>query len=619
MKDIREFKPGVVYFAGAGPGNVELLTLAARRLIERADMIIYAGSLVTPEILDFARPGIEILNSAHMKLEDQVAKMSEAAGKGYVIARIHTGDPSIFGAISEQMRALDQRGIHCEVIPGVSSVFAAAAALGIEYTLPEITQALILTRASGRTAVPEREKLSELAGHQSSLAIFLSAGLIDSVVSELQLAGYSPGTPVAVVYRASWPDQKILRGTLSGIAQQMSEYKLTRQCLIILSPALKCGLTNPSHLYGDYQKEYGSREGMAILALTAPSVDLGRRIKSSLEDAHLFIPHKFIHGCGAPEEGVFGFEGSIRPVIAKAFCSYRSLVCVMASGIVVRELGGLLTDKHSDPAVIVMDPQGRYAVSLLGGHEGGANQLARKLAALTGGQAVITTASDNRDIPALDVLARDCGWKLDEHSRLERVMGAFVNQEPVVLIRDKDLVLSSQLEDFPWEEQLFGWDYAKVDQFSKIVVITCRRIADDFWEKSPDAVVYYPPALTLGVGCNRGCGRDEIHAAVMDTLVKANLDGRSVGCLATIKAKADETGLLDFARSQGWTLKVYEAEEIRQVKNLPNPSIYAMKALGVEGVAEPAALLASGATSLLVEKQKYPNVTVAVGMLEGRS
>ena len=617
MNQLREFKPGVVYFAGAGPGDVELLTLAAKRLIERADVILYAGSLVNPDVLAAVHVDTEILNTAGMNLEDQIHEMAEAAARGKVIARLHTGDPSVFGAIHEQMQALKKRHISYEVIPGVSSVFAAASALGLEFTLPEITQTLILTRVDGKTSVPDKERLRLLASHGSSLAIFLSTGLINEVVNELHAAGYDMDTPVAVVYRASWPDQKVLRGSLSSIAQQMQACGLTRQALIILSPALESIAVPRSHLYGDFQDDRQRKDEIAILALTAPSVDQARKVAAALPDAKLFLPKKFLRDVERLDEKVTGFDCSIRHMFREAFHNYQGLVCVMAAGIVVRELAPMLTDKHHDPAVVVVDANGAYAVSLLGGHEGGANQLARRVAAITGGQAVITTASDSLGLPALDVLVKKSGWKTDRQSRMAEVMAALVNHEPVRLMHDADLAVPEALQTFPLEIKGINLKDAAKAVNDKIVVLTCRSLPGDFWQKFSHAVVFYPPVLSVGVGCNRGTGKAEIMEAIQTTLAKAGLAEESVCCLASIKDKEHEAGLLHCARAMGWPLRVYEREQIRTVKNLPNPSAYAMQALGVAGVAEPAALLAADASRLLVEKQKFADVTVAIAMREG--
>ncbi len=247
-----------VYFIGAGPGDPELITLKGIKAIEKADIVIYAGSLVNPEILRYAKKGAEIHNSASMDLDEVLAVMERGAREGKVTARVHTGDPAIYGAIQEQMDALGERGITYEVIPGVSSFLAAAAALEQEYTLPDVTQTVILTRMEGRTPVPQKEKLAELAKHGSTMCIFLSVHAISEVVAELR-QGYAEDTPVAVVRKASWPDQRIVRGTLADIADKVKEAGIGKTALIVVGDVFR-GRYEKSKLY-DPGFTHGYREG----------------------------------------------------------------------------------------------------------------------------------------------------------------------------------------------------------------------------------------------------------------------------------------------------------------------------------------------------------------------
>jgi precorrin-4/cobalt-precorrin-4 C11-methyltransferase len=234
---IKGERQSMVYFIGAGPGDPELITIKGQRLIKEADVIIYAGSLVNREVLNGAKENVEIYNSAGMTLEEVLEVMRKAEAEDKTVARVHTGDPSIYGAIREQMDALDEMGIRYEVVPGVSSFVAAAAALKKEFTLPGVSQTVILTRLEGRTEVPEGEQLRSLARHGASMAIFLSVGMIDRVVEEL-LEGYPPDTPVAVVQKASWPDQKIVIGTLKDIAQKVKNENITKTAQIVVGDFL---------------------------------------------------------------------------------------------------------------------------------------------------------------------------------------------------------------------------------------------------------------------------------------------------------------------------------------------------------------------------------------------
>ncbi len=221
-----------VYFIGAGPGDPELITVKGWRLIEEADVIVYAGSLVNPQVFAGAKPGAELYNSAGMTLPEVVEVMRQAVVGGKRVVRLHTGDPSVYGAHREQMAELERLGIPYEVVPGVSSFVAAAAALRREYTLPGVSQSVILTRMEGRTAVPEREQIEALAAHQSSMVIFLSIGAIEELAARLRSGGYPADTPVAVVYKASWPDEKIVRGDLSDIAGKVREAGITKTALV---------------------------------------------------------------------------------------------------------------------------------------------------------------------------------------------------------------------------------------------------------------------------------------------------------------------------------------------------------------------------------------------------
>lgn len=236
----------MVYFVGAGPGDPELLTLKGKRVIGEADVVIYADSLVSPEVCQLARDGAEIHRSSRLTLEEIGDLMVNSVRQGKKVARVHTGDPSIFGALWEQMAVLDRRGIPYEVVPGVSSIFAAAAALSVELTVPELSQTVIITRLEGRTPVPPAEKLSKLAAHHATLVLFLSVAMMDTVVDQLREGGYAATTPVAVVQRASWDDQKIVRGTLADIAGGVREAGIESHALIMVGAALAPDLQAPA-------------------------------------------------------------------------------------------------------------------------------------------------------------------------------------------------------------------------------------------------------------------------------------------------------------------------------------------------------------------------------------
>ncbi|HTP65662.1 MAG TPA: precorrin-4 C(11)-methyltransferase [Geobacteraceae bacterium] len=250
----------IIYFIGAGPGDPELITVKGAQLLAEAEVVIYAGSLVDLELVRRYAPASEEWDSSGMTLEETIVVMAEAIAAGKRVARLHTGDPAIFGAIQEQMAALDELGIAYEVVPGVTSAFAAAATLRQELTLPEVSQTVIFTRIGGKTPVPERERLDEIARIGATLVIYLSVAMIEQVVAELLAGAYTPATPAAVVCRASRPDEQVVEGTLLDIAAKVREAGIGKQALIIVGDVLRArreGIKAKSLLYDkEFSHEY---------------------------------------------------------------------------------------------------------------------------------------------------------------------------------------------------------------------------------------------------------------------------------------------------------------------------------------------------------------------------
>ena len=239
----------MITFVGAGPGAADLITLRGKKFLEEADVIIYAGSLVNPQLLDYKKEGCRVYNSAKMTLEEVLQVMEEAEDEGLVTVRLHTGDPCLYGAIREQMDVLDEKGIGYDYCPGVSSFCGAASALNLEYTLPEVSQSVVITRMAGRTPVPEKESIESFAAHQATMVVFLSTGMLEELSRRLIAGGYQADTPAAIVYKATWEDEKACVCTVGTLAETAKRENITKTALMIIGDIVTHSHYDRSKLY----------------------------------------------------------------------------------------------------------------------------------------------------------------------------------------------------------------------------------------------------------------------------------------------------------------------------------------------------------------------------------
>ena len=247
----------MIYFVGAGCGAADLITVRGMRLLEKADVIIYAGSLVNPELLDYAKKACKIHNSAKMTLDEVLSVMLQAEKENLITVRLHTGDQSIYGAVREQMDALDEKGIAYESCPGVSACFGAAASLNLEYTLPDVSQSLIITRMAGRTGVPEGENIESVAAHHASMAVYLSAGMMTELAERLMAGGFEPDTPAALVYKATWPEEEAYVCTVQELPRVAEEHHITKTALVLVGDVIAHRKYAKSRLYApDFETEF---------------------------------------------------------------------------------------------------------------------------------------------------------------------------------------------------------------------------------------------------------------------------------------------------------------------------------------------------------------------------
>lgn len=643
----------MVHFVGAGPGACDLITVRGMNRIKEADVIIYAGSLVNPELLSYAKADCEIYNSAHMTLEDVVSVMreAEAAGKGTV--RLHTGDPSVYGAIREQMDLLDEYGITYDVCPGVSAVFGAAASLACEYTLPDVTQTLILTRAEGKTPVPEKENLRSLAAHHASLVLYLSSGLARKVRQDLLLGGYAEDTPVAVVYKATWPEEKIIRTTLAKLPEDMEAAGITKTALIIVSPALG-SIYEKSRLYdAAFATEYrGATEiafpaGIRRVLLVTCSVcgyatmqKLAKKLEN-ISGAEIITKVK----CEALPE--VSMRETVKACVDTYFGQVDAIVFVTASGIAVRSVAEHLAHKSEDPAIVCMDECGKHVISLVSGHAGGANALTQMLADVIWATPVITTATDVEGSFSIDDYAREHNLVVTDWTKAKAISAEVLatGAEPVWI--EEPAVTQGEEKracEIRKEQKSTGIDVGKIENDgcknevdgcgnrinvkrlqigSHQVIITPKDVPVD-----AQTLQLIPRCIVAGVGCKKGIPADKIEHAVQDAFAKAGLRMEALCAVSSIDLKKEEAGLLEFCETRNVPFETYAAEQLQAVPGTYSASEFVSGVTGVDNVCERSAvkyasehgmnqgeqLLGRQAKhgELLLRKQAYGGVTVAL-------
>ena len=605
----------MVHFVGAGPGACDLITVRGMNRIKEADVIIYAGSLVNPELLSYAKADCEIYNSAHMTLEDVVSVMreAEAAGKGTV--RLHTGDPSVYGAIREQMDLLDEYGITYDVCPGVSAVFGAAASLACEYTLPDVTQTLILTRAEGKTPVPEKENLRSLAAHRASLVLYLSSGLARKVRQELLLGGYAEDTPVAVVYKATWPEEKIIRTTLAKLPEDMEAAGITKTALIIVSPALG-SVYEKSRLYdAAFATEYrGATEivfpaGIRRVLLITCSVrgyatmqKLAKKLEN-ISGAEIITKVK----CEALPE--VSMRETVKACVDTYFEQVDAIVFVTASGIAVRSVAEHLTHKSKDPAIVCMDECGKHVISLVSGHAGGANALTQMLADVMWATPVITTATDVEGSFSIDDYAREHNLVVTDWTKAKAISAEVLatGAEPVWI--EEPAVTQGEEKracEIRKEQNSTGIDVGKIENDgcknevdgcgnrinvkrlqigSHQVIITPKDVPVD-----AQTLQLIPRCIVAGVGCKKGMPADKIGHAVQEAFAKAGLRMEALCAVASIDLKKEEAGLLEFCETRNVPFETYAAEELQAVPGTYSASEFVSGVTGVDNVCERSAV-----------------------------
>lgn len=602
-----------VIFAGAGPGDPELITVKGQQALADADLVIYAGSLVPEAVLKWTKPETRVLNSASMHLEEIIDEIEKAYKKGKQVVRLHTGDPGLYGAIFEQMVKLDKKSIPYKVIPGVTAAFAAAAAMGIEYTLPEVSQTLILTRMAGRTLVPETEALELLAEHKASMAIYLSISMVDKVAMVLEKA-YGKDAVCAVVYCVSQPEEKIIFTTPGELPEIVRKEKITRQALIIIGKALDISKHKKKYKSKLYDKNFShgfrkkKNDRIALWAITPKGVLLARKIAESLPDARLHLSADLnINNIPA------SYFKRLSDAISSDFHAYTGHVFIMSTGIVVRLIASCIRNKTTDPAVVVVDEIGRHVVSLVSGHLGGANSLAIKVAGLIGAEPVITTATDVNQAPAIDVLAKQHNLFIENPEAIKNINMAFITGKKFYL-HDPYKLLCNSIEPSHILTAHILTDFKK-GQITENEDAPGVFIDDALADLSKKVLILRPGSLVAGIGCNRNTTMKEIKEFLEKVLEGSELAKASVIRIATINLKADEPGLIALAEELKLPIIFFDKDELNRADGIKSPSDMVEKHTGVKSVCEAAAILASKNGKLIVPKHSTRNVTVAIARI----
>jgi len=607
-------RPGTVYIVSAGPGDPDLMTVRARRVLEGAGLVLYADSLVDPRILDAIPESAQMRGTSGMTLEPIVARMVEAARDGQVVARVHSGDAGVYGAIAEQLARLEAAGVPWEIVPGVPSPMAAAAALGCEMTVPGVAQSIVFCRVAGRTPMPDGQDLRAHARPGASLCVFLSAGYGAELAGALRDGGVSEDTPAVIAEKVSWPDERMSWGTLADLEQRLRDLGVRRHALVLVGPAftraatrLRSSLYDPQHAHvfrpSGEQSATRDRDAVAVYALTASGAEVAQRVAEAVPGARVHLPARL----AASVPGAVAEASGARAVVARLMGSAGAVVLVMATGAAVRLAAPHLEDKLRDPSVVAVDDRARFAVPLAGAHAGGGNELARRVAEVLGATPVVTTASDAQPWPALDTLAAQRGWRVEDPRQLARAGAALLDGDPVGLVQDWGEPLQNA---GAWPACLCRYGSVDVVRDAGVraaIVVTDRSVpARDGW------LLLRPPSLVLGVGCESGVARDEIADAVDAALQRAGMSPLSVAVVATLDRKTIEPGLRVVCAERGWTLRGHGADALRDVE-VPTPSTVVAEAVGTPSVSEAAALREAGEGAVLVQaKCVQGRVTVAV-------
>ncbi len=554
----------MVYFVGAGPGAVDLITVRGMNLVKNADVIIYAGSLVNPQILDYAQEGAEIYNSAFLNLDEIVDIICKKDKEGKEIVRLHTGEPSLYGAVKEQMDKLDREGVKYESCPGVTACFGAAASMNIEYTLPDISQSLIITRIEGKTKVPDGESLRSFASHNCSMAIYLSAGHMDKVRDELISGGLSEDTPVAVVYKATWDDEKIFRCSVRDFPEIAEANNITKTALIIVGKALEAENYQDSRLYASnfttaFRKGSDKSE-IGIISFTYKGIELSKKLKGLFDNAILYTAYGKSRVIKEKYEDIEVISESLENWTKRQMLAQNGIIFVGAMGIAVRAIAPFVKNKMTDSPVVVIDELGHNVIPVLSGHIGKANEIAGKISAGLGSNLCLTTATDVEGKFAVDNFADSSGLKIVNKDGIARINADILDDKSL------RIYISDKYKD-------------KADIYIGNIKREC-----------PDSIIRLSPEkLYVGIGCKRGKSFEDLKNFVDEIFYRHNFFIDDIEAIASVDIKKDEEGLLELSKFFNVPFYTFSPDELSAVEGNFEESEFVFNKTGVGNVCERAA------------------------------
>ncbi len=621
----------MVHFVGAGPGAPDLITIRGSALLKEADIVIYAGSLINPAVLGLCREGARLYDSARLSLPEiiEIIEKAEKEGAPKSIVRLHSGDPGLYGAIREQIEALKERGIEYDLTPGVSSFNAAASVLETEYTVPGASQSVIITRMEGRTPVPVRERLKKLASHGASMVIFLSMGLVKEVEEELLSGGgYREDTPAAIVYKATWKEEKVIRCRLSELSAAARENGITSTALMIIGDFLGDSYER-SRLYDDdfstAFRDGRNRDGIRVIAFTDKGEALAKRLCAAL------CKEGGSGGLWAESGNIAAYrctkDITLDQFVKRNFYEAQALVFIGAAGIAVRAVAPYIKNKALDPAIIVIDENGENVIPILSGHLGGGNELSKKIAGIIEGRTVITTATDINGCFSVDTWALEQGLYVINPEMIKKVSSSVLSGKKILFESIFPITKDGRIrkgflgkpEGDEGIKEITGRIYRYIYTASGFRdagsddMQTGAKVKIDVADSDMECLKLCPRSGVLGIGCRKGVSKEQVRTGFNRFLKEKGLFRDCIQEAASIDLKKDEEGLLEFCREEGLKIRFFSADELKKVPGEFSSSDFVKETTGVDCVCERSAALASGGI-VYAKKFAEDGVTFALAL-----